>query len=169
MDQDQQSVLDERYGTHGSLAPGNMKGDLYQWDAQLTVKYKGLKFDGKYIDRKRDKPFGWRSILDHMSNVHGKDYYLNLSYDLTPTEGLDVMVKAYRNQQTYSERNQMFPKGSVMLTPTGPIITSENEWAEVEYKSSRMGAEAEVVYEIVDSNTIVGGICFEQQDRKSVV
>ena len=36
-------------GTHASLAPGNMKGDIDQWDAQLTMKYKGFKFDGNYI------------------------------------------------------------------------------------------------------------------------
>jgi len=117
VDQDQQGVLDERYGTHASLAPGNMKGDLYQWDAQLTLKYEGFKFDGKYIDKKRDYPFGWRPILDNMSNFYDKDYYLNLSYDVTPTEGLDLMVKAYRNQQKTGERTQMFPKGSLMMTP----------------------------------------------------
>ena len=56
VDQDQQSVLDERFGTHASLAPGNMKGDAYQWDAQLTMKYEGFKFDGKYIDQEKRSP-----------------------------------------------------------------------------------------------------------------
>ena len=165
VDQDQQGVLDERYGTHASLAPGNMKGDLYQWDAQLTLKYEGFKFDGKYIDKKRDYPFGWRPILDNMSNFYDKDYYLNLSYDVTPTEGLDLMVQAYRNQQKTGERTQMFPKGSLMMTPPpiGPMITSENRFYEGEMKNSRMGAEAQTTYEIVDSNTIVGGITFEVQ------
>ncbi len=164
VDQDQQSALDQQYGTHASLAPGNMKGDLYQWDAQLTMKYEGFKFDGKYIDKKRDYPFGWRPILDNMSNRHDKDYYLNLSYDVTPAEGLDLMVKAYRNQQTVANnRPQMFPKGSLMMTPTGPTITSENRFYEMGNTNSRMGTEAQTVYEIVDSNTIVGGIIFEQQ------
>jgi len=163
VDQDQQSVLDERYGTHASLAPGSMKGDLYQWDAQLTMKYEGFKFDGKYIDMKRDNPLGFRPILDNMSNFTDKDYYLNLSYDRTVTEGLDLMVKAYRNQVSTTERTQMFPKGSLMMTPMGPIITSENQFFEAGITTSRMGAEAQTTYEIVDSNTIVGGITFEQQ------
>ena len=163
VDQDQQSVLDERYGTHASLAPGNMKGDLYQLDAQLTFKYEGFKFDGKYIDKKRDDPFGWRPILDNMSNITDKDYFLNLSYDVTPTEGLDLMVKAYRNQIETGSRTQMFPKGSILPTPRGPMITSVNRFYEVGMKSSRMGAEAQAVYEIVDSNTIVGGVTFEEQ------
>ena len=164
VDQDTQSVMDQRFGTHASLAPGNMKGDAYQWDAQLTLKYEGFKFDGKYIDRKRDLPFGFTwATLDNVSNWHNKDYYLNLSYDATPTEGLDLMVKAYRNQHSMDMVNQPFPKGSLMMTPRGPIINSVNRVTEVENKSSRMGAEAQVVYEIVDSNTIVGGITFERQ------
>ena len=163
VDQDQQSVLDQQYGTHASLAPGNMKGDLYQWDAQLTMKWEGFKFDGKYIDKKRDDPFGFRPILDNTSNFTDKDYYLNLSYDVTPTEGLDLMVKAYRNQQKTEEHAQMFPKGSIMMTPRGPMITQENRYYEAGGKNSRMGAEAQINYEIVDSNTIVGGITFEKQ------
>jgi len=164
VDQDRQSVLDERFGTHASLAPGNMKGDAYQWDAQLTMKYEGFKFDGKYIDKKRDFAFGWWSpTLDNMSNQHNKDYYLNLSYDATPAEGLDLMVKAYRNQHSLDMVSQLFPEGSLMMTPRGPMINSVNRVAEGVYKTNRMGTEAQVVYEIVDSNTLVGGITFEQQ------
>ena len=163
VERDQQSVLDERYGTHASLAPGNMKGDLYQWDAQLTLKYKGLKFDGKYIDRKGDMPFGWRPILDKMSNIHNQQYYLNLSYDLTVTEGLNLLAKAYKNQESGEYDLQIWPKGSWFPTPAGPRITSENRFTEGERKSSRMGAEVQATYEIVDANTIVSGITYEEQ------
>jgi len=43
------------------------------------------------------------------------------------------------------------------------MITSENRFYEGDMKNSRMGAEAQTTYEIVDSNTIVGGITFEVQ------
>ena len=164
INRDRQSVMDERFGTHASLAPGNMKNDAYQWDAQLTVKYEGFKFDGKYIDTKKDFPFGWMTpTLDNMSNWHNKDYYLNFSYEAEPTEGLDLMVKAYRNQHSMQMVGQTFPEGSLMMSPTGPMINSVNRFTDAGTKNSRMGAEAQVVYEIVDSNTIVGGITFEQQ------
>jgi len=163
VERDQQSVLDEQYGTHASLAPGNMKGDAYQLDAQLTMKYKGFKFDGKFIDRKGDMPFGIRPILDNMSNRNRQQYYLNLSYDATVTEGLDLMAKVYRNQNFTKSLLQYWPKGSWFRTPAGPMITSENRFLEYEGKNSRTGAEAQATYEIVDSNTIVGGITFEEQ------
>jgi len=163
VEQDQQSVWDELYGTHASIAPGSMKGDAYQWDAQFTLKYKGLKFDGKYIDRKRDWPFGLRPILDKMSDSHDQQYYLNLSYDVTVTEGLNLLTKIYRNQESLEDYFQIWPKGSLFRTPTGPTITTENRFGEWRGKNSRMGAEAQATYEIVDSNTIVGGITFEEQ------
>jgi len=50
-----------------------------------------------------------------------------------------------------------------MYTLSGPTVTSENRFRDLEGKSSRMGAEAQATYEIVDSNTIVGGITFEEQ------
>jgi len=167
VEEDQQSIMDQRFGTHASLAPGSMKGDEYDWDAQLTVKYGGLKFDGKYIKRKRDLPFGWRPILDNMTNWDSQDYYLNLSYDANLTEGLDLMVKAYRNEHAFDFQNQVFGKGALMLIQKGsmimPMITKEDRFIDGSNKNSRMGAEAQVVYEIVDANTLVGGVTFEQQ------
>jgi len=165
VDRDQQSVYDERSGTHASLAPGSMKGNMYQWDAQLTLKYKGFKFDGKYIDRKRDAPFGPLPILDDMSNYRNQGYYLNLSHDATISEGLDLMVKVYRNQNSGESVEQYWPKGSWFHAPppTGWIKTSKDRFGEWGGKSNRMGAEAQVTYEIVDTNTIVGGITFEYQ------
>ena len=50
-----------------------------------------------------------------------------------------------------------------MMTPTGPMINSVNRYVGSDNKTSRMGAGTQVVYEIVDSNTIVGGITLEQQ------
>ncbi len=163
VEQDEQSVLDQKYGTHASLAPGSMKGDAYQWDAQLTLKYNGFKFDGKFIDRKWDKPFGLRTILDNMSNAHRQQYYLNLSYDVTITEGLNLLAKVYRNDSSNDGRLQWWPKGSLFRTPGGWTITSENRFSEWAGKNSRMGAEAQVTYEIVNSNTILGGINYEEQ------
>ena len=164
VDQDQQSELDQRWGTHASLAPGNMKGQADQWDAQLTMKYKGLKFDGKYIGRKHDFYFGVRPILDNMSKMDYQQYYLNLSYDATVMEGLDLLVKAFRNQYSSNSTWQVFPKDSLIGTPTGPTILSDNKFTDSANNGRRTGAEAQTTYEITDGNTIVGGIAFEQME-----
>ena len=143
-----------------------MKGDADQWDGQLTIKYKGLKFDGKYIGRKMDKPFGYWPILDNMSKTNDQQYYLNLSYDATVMEGLDLLAKVYRNQYSTDGTMQTYPKGSLIVTPTGQLTTlSDNLFFEWTGKSRRTGAEAQATYEILDANTIVGGISFEQMEE----
>ena len=45
-----------------SLAPGRMQGDDEKYDVSLNLKYKGLTFDGRYVDRERDLAFTnvWR-------------------------------------------------------------------------------------------------------------
>ena len=164
VEQDRQTVWDQQYGTHASLAPGNMRTQADQWDAQLTMKYKGFKFDGKFLSRMMDEPFGWQHLLDNISDRKNQEYYLNLSYDTTIIEGLDLMVKGFRNQYSDSGNWGIIPKGALALTPTGPAIMSDNKIAEWTEKSRRTGAEAQTTYEIVDSNTIVGGITFEKTE-----
>ena len=166
VNQDLLSKQDQWNNTHLSLAPGNMKGDADQWDGQLTIKYKGLKFDGKYIGRKMDEPFGYFPILDNMSKTNDQQYYLNLSYDATVMEGLDLLAKVYRNQYSTDGTMQMFPKGYPNLTSTGQLTTMpDNMFFEWTGKSRRTGAEAQATYEIWDANTIVGGISFEQMEE----
>ena len=164
VNKDQQSLLDQRLGTHASLAPGNMRGDENRFDAQLTMKYKNFKFDGKYFGKNYDPPFGLRPILDNISNRKGRQYYLNLSYDQTITEGMNLMAKVYRNRFYVDTDLQVFPKDSRIGTPTGPVILSDNKYQEASQNSSRTGAEAQTTYEIMDSNTIVGGITFERME-----
>ena len=162
VNEDLQSQMDQRYHTHASLAPGNMKGDADQWDGQLTIKYKGLKFDGKYIGRKMDMPFGYSPILDNMSETDDQQYYLNLSYDTTVMEGLDLMAKVYRNQYSTDGTLQTYAKGSG-IPPW--VIIPDNLFFEWTGKSRCTGAEAQATYEIWDANTIVGGISFEQMEE----
>lgn len=165
VNQDLQSDVDQWENTHASLAPGNMKGDADQWDGQLTIKYKRLKFDGKYIGRKMDMPFGYYPILDNMSETDDQQYYLNLNYDTTVMEGLDLMAKVYRNQYSTDGTLQTYPKGFPNYTPTGLTILSDNMFFEWTGKSRCTGAEAQSTYEIWDVNTIVGGITFEQMEE----
>jgi iron complex outermembrane receptor protein len=162
---DQQSLLDQRFGTNASLAPGYTKGDMDQWHAHLTLKYKGLEFDGKYIWRQRELPFSWRPVLDRISNDESEEYYLKLSYEFTPLEGLDLVGRVYTNQYRWEAMTQFYPKGSLVATPTiwpGWRILSEDKFINDGVKNSRIGGEVQATYEITDSNTLVAGVAYEE-------
>ena len=100
-----------------------------------------------------------------MSKIEQRQYYLNLSYDATVMEGLDLLVKIYRNQYSSNGTSQVYPMDSLIGTPTGPTILSDNKFSEFAQKSRRTGAESQTTYEIWDANTIVGGITFEQMEE----
>ncbi len=164
VDRDYQSVLDQLTGTHSSLAPGNMRGAADQWDGQLTMKYRGFKFDGKYLGRDREAPFGSLPILDDRSDYDQHQYYLNLGYDTKLAEGLDFTAKLYRNEYTNSNTVQLRGEGSRVSTPTGPTILTQDMYYEFTGKERRTGGEAQSTYEILDNNIVVGGISFEQME-----
>ena len=164
VDRDMQTLRDQHFGTHSSLAPGNMKGAEDRWDGQLTMKYRGFKFDGKYNTRKHDMPFGYFPKLDNRSFEDERQYYLNLSYDETVMEGMDLMAKVYRVQFDGSNTRQVASKGSPVLTPSGGTIVSDDLYSKWKGNSRRTGMEAESTYEIWDDNTIVGGIALEQME-----
>ncbi|MCF8131299.1 MAG: TonB-dependent receptor [Deltaproteobacteria bacterium] len=164
VNEDQQSLLDQRWGTQGSLAPGDIRGDEDRIDAQLTLKYKSFKFDGKYFGRKCDTRLGFRPILDNMSQLDSGQYYLNLSYEETVTEGLNILTKVYRNQYSDDSTFQIYPKGSLVATPKGPVILSDDKFINGTLKQARTGGEAQTTYEIVDTNTLVGGISLERME-----
>jgi iron complex outermembrane receptor protein len=157
--------LDQRFGTNASLAPGYTKEDKDQWHAHLTLKYKGLELDGKYIWRQRELPFSWRPVLDRISNDESEEYYLKLSYEFSPLEGLDLVGRVYTNQYRWEALAQFYPKGSLVGTPTiwpGWRILSEDKFINDGVKNSRTGGEVQATYEITDSNTLVAGVAYEE-------
>jgi iron complex outermembrane receptor protein len=162
---DQQSLFDQRFGTNASLAPGYTKGDIDQLHAHLTLKYKGFELDGKYLWRQRQWPLGSRPVLDRISNDEIEAYYLKLSYEFSPLEKLDLVGRAYINQYRWDYMWPMYPKGSLVGTPTiwpGWRILSENiiQYGDLEYY--RRGAEVQATYEITDSNTLIAGLAYEE-------
>ena len=164
VDHDYQSYLDQQLGTHASLAPGYTKGAADQLDAQLTMKYHDFKFDGKYLGRDWEPPFGLFAKLDNISKSDYKQYYLNLMYDKTIIEGLDLTAKVFRNQYLSNFKTAMALKGALMPTPKGPTILSDDKYYEYEGKSRRTGFEAQSSYEFGFNNTLVGGISFERME-----
>jgi len=167
--EDQQTSLDRLFCTHASLAPGHMKGDDEKQDAQLTVQYKGLKFDGRYVDRDWDSPVGWRPILNKKSTFSVVDYYLNLSYEKSLWEGLDIIGKVYRDQNNYSVYLQTSPPGAVELTPLLiPVIRPEGTIGIFSTKNSRTGVELQTTYKLGDNNTVVAGVIYEEMKQYDV-
>ena len=151
-----------------SLAPGRMQGDDDKYDVSLNLKYKGFTFDGKYVDRKRDLPTTWSAELSNRAENSFEDYYLNLSYERTICEGLDIKGKVYRNHNRYDLWESNTP-GETILTPLLiPVIVPEGLIQINTAKNKRTGFEIQTNYTMGDSNTVVAGITYEEMKQYDV-
>jgi len=168
VNEDFQTFIDQLAGTNASLAPGRMKGDDEKYDASLTLKYKGLKFEGRYVDRENDLPVGLQPILNNKSIFSHEDYYLNLSYERTLFEGLDLFGKVYRNHYNTDHWFQIMPPWSSLLTPSGPVTMREGVISIPSAKNNRTGFEIQTTYKMSNSNTVVAGITYEEMKQYDV-
>ena len=148
-----------------SLAPGRTSADDEKYDSSLNLKYKGFTLDGRYVDRESDLPVNQGYFLTQKAISTDKDYYLNLSYEKSIWEGLDLFGKVYRNVKDSTEDHQWRPPGVVVLTPDPPgfAILAEGLLSEDSGKASRTGIDIQATYKISDSNTIVAGATYEEQ------
>jgi len=168
LDRDALSVSPSIINRKASLAPGRLKGDEEKYDVALNLKYKGFTFDGRYVDRERDQPVGVFSILNNKSTLSPKDYYLNLSYEKTLWECLDLFGKVYRNHHRERGDAQYYPPGAALLTPVGPVIMREGVIGIDSFKNNRTGFEIQTTYRMGDSNTAVVGITYEEMKQYDV-
>jgi len=148
-----------------SLAPGRMAGNDEKYDAQLTLRYKRFKFDGRYFDREHDLPVGNLLALNEKTNSSPQYYILTLSYETSIWKGLDLFGKAYGNFFDSSFDAQFLPPGLVVRTPTPPgyAVMEDGMLFKSSHKSRRTGIEIQATYKTNDSNTVVSGATYEEQ------
>ncbi len=167
IEEDFQTSIDRQtspYFPPASLAPGRMKGDREKYDLVLSMKYKGFKLDGKYVDKEWEPPLNLVAVLNNKTIYSHKDYYFTLSYEAGIWEGLDLYGKVYRNFNDQDwDLQQYFPPGFTAMTPTGPATWGEGWKFRHIDKSLRTGIEIQATYNISESNTIVAGATYEYQ------
>ena len=166
IEEDLQTQLDQYWGAFGfppaSLAPARTNGDDEKYDVAVNLKYKGFMFDGRYVDREPEMPFGLYPVLNEGSSYPLEDYYLNLSYETYILEGVDISGKLYRNHLDGLIDLQGFPPGFTAMTPTGIATWDEGILLRRSSKIRRNGIEIQATYSINDSNTIVAGATYEK-------
>ena len=129
------------------------------------MKYNGFTFDGRYTDTKSDVRVGnFVYALDDESYMDNENYYLNLSHEANPWEGLNLLTKVYRNHYDFSVYSQVRPAGAVVITPTGPLVLQEDTLVKPYYKTNRTGIESQITFEITDTHTMIAGAMYEQMN-----
>ncbi len=174
IEQDTQTTLDQGFGpfipgyVNTSLAPGNAASGEEKYDVSLTLEYKGLKFDGRYVEREIVPNVNPNYSLNKNGKSGYDNYYLNLSYERSLTEGLEIFGKTYRNHNYVNQYSQGYPDAPV-FTPIGIAVLSEEGFiAEPSVKNDRTGVEIQATYRTGDVNTVVAGITYEKMKQYDV-
>jgi iron complex outermembrane receptor protein len=168
LDKDALTSFDRIFGTSTSLAPRRLSGDDEKYDASLNMRYKGFTFDGKYVDRDRDLPVGLYPILNEKSTTSVKDYYLNLSYEKTIGEKVNLLGKAYSNYNSLSNDLQLYPPGAFILTPLGPTVRLQGMTTTNSVNNNRTGFEIQTTYTVGNDNVVVAGFIYEEMKQYDV-
>ena len=178
--EDQNTQYDRLWNSIGvpsnaSLAPGRTKAGDEKYDAALTLKFKDFTLDGRYVDREWDIPFSpTYAALTEKTKTFEEDYYLSLSYKKAIRDGIELSGKVYRLHFEPSQDAQYAPPGIVTLIPDPTLPdTILYTWPEGllvkwEDKASRTGIKIQSIIKVGDSNTIVAGATFEEQEYSTL-
>lgn len=161
VERDAQTALDEQMGTQASLAPGRTDDWERRYDAYLSLAYKNLSFQGKYIKREKGSLAGATFALSDDDHQRYEDYFFELKYRHEISSDLDLIAKLYRDQFSFDNSFQFFPEGHRDLFPEGVN-------ARVFAENSRTGAELQANYFWSDANKLIGGALFEHQEQFDV-
>ena len=172
IEQDVQTMLDLIFGSNASLAPGYTRESSEKLDFMLTLRYKGLRFDGRYADRERVPSIGISPVLNNHSETPSTDYALGLSYTQDVATGVNLLGKVYHNYTHMDYYYQVYPEGAVLPTTDGQQVQPE-VWPEgligaPSNKNTRTGAELQTTVLLHESNTLVGGVTYEYMEQYDV-
>ena len=175
IEQDMQTKLDYEFGSlvpgyvPVSLSPGNTRGNDEKYDAALTLSFKGLRFDGRYVERTREPPLSLFQSLNDASEDKMETYYLNLGYEQEVTDGLSLSAKIYRNFNLYDSDYQLLPPGGAFPLTDGSIsVLPDGMMMQPVNKNIRTGVELQATWELTDSNTLVAGGTYEAMKQYGV-
>ncbi|MCK5880115.1 MAG: TonB-dependent receptor, partial [Holophagae bacterium] len=161
--QDSQTLYDQLMGTSASLAPGHTKEAEEKYEAYLTIKYKGLTLEGRYLEKDWNNPFGATfSILNRESVTKTDEYFVFLSYEKNIGEALNFSFKAYRNESEAEDYQTLAVIGGTAFTPAGPVIAADGARYLNAGKFSRTGGEILATLEAGDSNTVITGFSYNK-------
>lgn len=169
--QDRQTALDALFGTHASLAPGDAQNWEERYDVTLGLEYKGLKFEGRYIDGDANRPLSLSNALTEKNSEPWTDSYLRLNYARNLMEGWDISANVYYTvHDMSSDLQQGLPPGAAMPSaPAGaPAVFPEGVLVQLGNKNARTGAEVQSQYKLGETHTLVGGLTYEYMEQYDV-
>ncbi|GAK51122.1 TonB-dependent receptor [Candidatus Moduliflexus flocculans] len=165
---DGQTLLDQVFGTHASLAPGVTMESSEKIDLMLSLGYGGFHLEGRYCDREHTPSIGISPILNTDSDTPSTDYTIHASYAHDIGEHLTLSGKVYHNYTFMDYYYQVYPDNVVLPTPDGLQLWPDGLIGAPENKNTRTGGEAQGTVALAETNTAVAGLTYEYMNQYDV-
>ncbi|MBF0101959.1 MAG: TonB-dependent receptor [Desulfobacterales bacterium] len=160
--QDYQTIVDTLFSNQSSKAPGRAKSGDEKYDLATTMNYKGLKLDGRFVDRTLEPNLTPLNAINQNGKSDIVDYYVNLSYEGYFLKGFEFLGKVYHNHNNDRDDFQGFSDGVKLLTPYGLYTMNTGPTAELFRKNDRTGIDIQATYIEGESNTLLAGLTYEK-------
>lgn len=149
-------------GAPFSAAPDETDQFGKRREMDLKLGYKGLRFQGKYVQREDGHYFGANFAIDDETKTRYRDYFLEVGYNRDVLENLNFDVRLYRDFLRFDNNFQIFPKGFPDPTgdpfPNGMMINGEVD-------NTKQGGEILAKYRPIETNTFIAGAMAEHQKQ----
>lgn len=141
-------------GTPFSLAPGKTDLRSSHTDAFLKIGYGDLTFRGHYLTKKERLNIGLASALTDDSYNELENYWGELAYSMTLTDGLTANLKFSYDYFGQDPNIKFFPNGFLGLFPDGMI-------GKPLVKNRTIGGELQVDWAAFTGNHLIAGVSYE--------
>jgi len=162
-----------------SRAPTYIRASEEKLDFSLHLDFKGLTFEGRYIDRERHPGLNALWSVSEDTTIEPEAYHLKLGYRREITDSMEVSAKIYRNHFQNDNYYQGLAGAAVArpappelapITPILPVFLSPELGivARTKNKNKRSGVELQATYDFGASNTLVAGFTYEDIEQYDV-
>jgi iron complex outermembrane receptor protein len=139
--QDQQTLLDVRFGTDASLAPGNAYTGYEELGAVINISDSNSQLSLRTFQRNNvGMGIGFAAALDPYGSVDNEGFGLTYEYNKDMTETFSFGATMAYLQSNYATNNiHFFPPGAFGVFPDGVILNKE-------HKQKNIKASASLIY-----------------------
>jgi iron complex outermembrane receptor protein len=128
IDRDQQTLLDEQFGTNASLAPG--KASTHTKDVGMHINFSNehshLGLRGYHVNM--DMGVGMAAALDPYGNIEREGFEVLYQYGKEITQDINFDTNlSYSQSDNTLDNIHFFPPGAFGIFPNGVILNQENK------------------------------------------
>ncbi|MHC4453697.1 MAG: TonB-dependent receptor plug domain-containing protein [Planctomycetota bacterium] len=140
-----------------SKSPGRSHNRKEKTDLNLNLSYNNLKLNTKYMKKRRKDYIGVGDALNDETTLRDTYIFLELTYQLSIGEKLNIIPKVYYDQYNYDPFFEQRPDGFT----SGAAVYPDGIKGQLRFKQRTLGLDNQVNYKLFQGNELTFGFQYE--------